>query len=89
MNRIGRERGWRPFTRQQFDYLCGPEGPLFVGTPQQITDKLLYISKIFGNTRFLGQLMLEGMPHEAVMRSTELFGKLVVPAVREALAVAA
>jgi probable LLM family oxidoreductase len=89
MNRIGRERGWRPFTRQQFNYLCGPEGPLFVGTPQQITDKLLYISKIFGNTRFLGQLMLEGMPHEAVMRSTELFGKLVVPAVREALAVAA
>jgi len=76
MNRIGRERGWRPFTRQQFDHLCGPEGPLFVGTPNEITAKLRYLSKIFGNTRFLGQLMLEGMPHEAVLRSTELFGKL-------------
>jgi probable LLM family oxidoreductase len=86
MNRIGRERGWRPFTRQQFDYLCGPEGPLFVGTPQEITTKLLYLSKIFKNTRFLGQLMLEGMPHETVMRSTELFGKLVAPAVQEGLA---
>jgi probable LLM family oxidoreductase len=86
MNRIGRERGWRPFTRQQFDYLCGPEGPLFVGTPQEITTKLLYLSKIFKNTRFLGQLMLEGMPHEAVMRSAELFGKLVAPAVQEGLA---
>jgi len=79
MNRIGRERGWRPFTRPQFDYLCGPEGPLFVGTPKEITAKLLYLSKIFGNTRFLGQLMLEGMPHEAIMRSTELFGKLIAP----------
>jgi probable LLM family oxidoreductase len=82
MNRIGRERGWRPFTRQQFDYLCGPEGPLFVGTPQQITDKLRYLGQLFGNTRFIGQLMLEGMPHEAVLRSTELFGKEVAPALQ-------
>jgi alkanesulfonate monooxygenase SsuD/methylene tetrahydromethanopterin reductase-like flavin-dependent oxidoreductase (luciferase family) len=79
MNRIGRERGWRPMTRQQFDYLCGPEGPLFVGTPQQITDKLRYLGQLFGNTRFIGQLMLEGMPHEAVLRSTQLFGQLVRP----------
>jgi probable LLM family oxidoreductase len=88
MNRVGRERGWAPMSRAHFDHLCGPEGPLFVGTPQQIIDKLLYISKIFNNTRFLGQLMLEGMPHEAIMRSTELFGTLVAPAVRETLAVA-
>jgi probable LLM family oxidoreductase len=85
MNRIGRERGWRPMTRQQFDYLCGPEGPLFVGSPQQITDKLVYLSQLFGNTRFIGQLMLEGMPHAAVLRSTELFGQQVAPAVRAAL----
>jgi len=85
MNRIGRERGWRPFTRQQFDYLCGPEGPLFVGTPQEITDKLRYLSQLFGNTRFLGQLMLEGMPHEAVLRSVELFGQQVAPALKATL----
>ena len=88
MNRIGRERGWSPMTRAQFDYLRGPEGPLFVGTPQEITNKLLYISKVFSNTRFIGQLMLEGMPHEAVMHSTELFGTQVAPAVRAALGVA-
>lgn len=82
MNRIGRERGWRPFTRQQFDYLCGPEGPLFVGTPKEIIDKLIYLRQLFGNTRFLGQLMLEGMPHEAIMRSTELFGTVVAPALK-------
>jgi len=89
MNRIGRERGWSPMSRAQFDHLCGPQGPLFVGSPQDIIDKLLYISKLFGNTRFLGQLMLEGMPHEQVMRSTELFGKEVAPVVRERLSVTA
>ena len=87
MNRIGRERGWSPMSRAHFDQLCGPQGPLFVGTPQQITDKLLYISKLFKNTRFIGQLMLEGMPHEAVLHSTELFGTQVAPAVRAALGV--
>ncbi|NML67280.1 LLM class flavin-dependent oxidoreductase [Hymenobacter sp. RP-2-7] len=87
MNRIGRERGWSPMSRAHFDQLCGPQGPLFVGTPQQVTDKLLYVSKLFNNTRFIGQLMLEGMPHEAVLHSTELFGTQVAPAVRAALGV--
>ncbi|MBX0291251.1 LLM class flavin-dependent oxidoreductase [Hymenobacter sp. HSC-4F20] len=86
MNRIGRERGWRPMTRQQFDSLCGPDGPLFVGTPQQVTGKLVRLHGLFQNTRFIGQLMLEGMPHEAVLRSTELFGQVVSPAVQRALA---
>jgi probable LLM family oxidoreductase len=85
MNRIGRERGWPPMTRQQFDYLCGPQGPLFVGTPQQITDKLVYIHRLFGNTRFIGQLMLEGMAPEQVLHSTELFGQQVAPSLKAAL----
>lgn len=86
MNRIGRERGWRPMTRQQFDYLCAPDGPLFVGTPQAVADKLIRLHGSFQNTRFIGQLMLEGMPHEAVLRSIELFGQVVSPAVQRALA---
>ncbi|MCA8831756.1 LLM class flavin-dependent oxidoreductase [Hymenobacter pini] len=89
MNRIGRERGWPHMSRQQFDYLRGPQGPLFVGTPQEITEKLVYLHGLFGNTRFIGQLMLEGMPHEAVLRSTELFGQVVAPAVRERLGITA
>ena len=87
MNRIGRERGWPPMSRAQFDHLCGPQGPLFVGSVQDIIDKLLYLDQLFGNSRFLGQMMLEGMPHEQVRRSVELFGREVAPAVREALGV--
>jgi probable LLM family oxidoreductase len=87
MNRIGRERGWSPMDRRHFDYLRGPQGPLFVGTPQEIIDKLLYLHGLFANTRFLAQLVLEGIPHASVMRSVELFGARVAPAVREALGV--
>ena len=88
MNRVGRERGWRPMSRQQFDYLCGPEGPLFVGTVPQIIDKLLYQKQLFNNTRFLAQLVIEGIPHAHVLRSIELFGREIAPAVREQLGIA-
>jgi hypothetical protein len=74
-------------SRAQFDHLCGPQGPLFVGSVQDIIDKLLYLDQLFGNSRFLGQLMLEGMPPEQVLRSVELFGTQVAPAVRAALGV--
>jgi probable LLM family oxidoreductase len=88
MNRIGLERGWPPMSRAQFDHLCGPEGPLFVGSPPDIIGKLLYQKQLFNNTRFLAQLVLEGIPHASVLRSVELFGTEVAPAVREALGVA-
>jgi probable LLM family oxidoreductase len=88
MGRIGRERGWPPMSRAQFEQLRGPKGPLFVGSVQEVIDKLLYLNGLFGNTRFLAQLILEGIPHQQVMRSIELFGTQVAPAVRETLGVA-
>ena len=86
MNRIGRERGWSPMDRRHFDYLCGPQGPLLVGAPQDIIAKLLYQHKLFDNTRFLAQLVIEGISHESVLRSIELLGTQVSPAVQAALA---
>ncbi len=85
MNRIGRERGWSPMDRRHFDYLCGPQGPLLVGSPQDIIDKLLYQHRLFSNTRFLAQLVIEGIAHQSVLRSIELLGTQVAPAVRAAL----
>jgi len=86
MNRIGRERGWPPMSRAQFEQLRGPQGPLFVGSVQEVVTKLLYLDRLFGNTRFLAQLILEGVAHEHVLRSVELFGTQVAPAVHAALA---
>ncbi len=86
MNRIGRERGWSPMTRQQFDAACGPEGHLLVGSPQQVVEKILAEHELFRHDRFLAQISIGTLPHEQVMRATELFGSEVAPAVRAALA---
>ena len=88
MNRIGRERGRSPINRRHFDYLCGPQGPLLVGSPPDIIAKLRYQHQLFGNTRFLAQLVIEGILHQSVLHSIELLGTQVAPAVRAALAAA-
>jgi alkanesulfonate monooxygenase SsuD/methylene tetrahydromethanopterin reductase-like flavin-dependent oxidoreductase (luciferase family) len=84
MGRIGRERGWPPPTRRQFDAECGPRGALLVGSPQQVIDKILYQHELFGHQRCLVQMTVGTMPHAEVMRSIELFGTVVAPAVRAA-----
>jgi probable LLM family oxidoreductase len=85
MNRIGRERGWPPMTRAQFDAGCGPDGHLFVGSPQQVAEKILAQHKLFGHNRFLGHISVGVLPHEKAMRATELFATEVAPAVRVAV----
>jgi alkanesulfonate monooxygenase SsuD/methylene tetrahydromethanopterin reductase-like flavin-dependent oxidoreductase (luciferase family) len=85
MARIGRERGWPPPTRAQFDAERSPHGALLIGDPQQVIDKILYEYELFGNQRFLIQLTVGSMPHAAVLRAIELFGTVVAPAVRTAV----
>lgn len=86
MNKLGRERGWSPLTRDQFDFSTQKEGALLVGSPQQVTDKILYQYELFGHTRFLAQMSMGAMPHKEVLKSIELLGTKVAPAVRKALA---
>ena len=85
MTKLGRERGWPPTTRQQFDAMTTLTGSLVLGGPQQVIDKILYQQEIFRHDRFMMQLSLGAVPHAAVLRAIELFGTKVAPAVREAL----
>ena len=85
MNRIGRERGWPPLTREQYEASATLRGANFVGTPEQVVEKILYQHDIFGHERFLVQFTVGPMPHEKVMRSIELLGTEVAPAVRREL----
>jgi probable LLM family oxidoreductase len=85
MNKIGKERGWSEMTRDHFDALCEPDGPLVVGSVKEATEKLIYQHKLFNNTRFLAQIISGNIPHEKIMHSIELFGKEVVPAVKEGI----
>jgi probable LLM family oxidoreductase len=86
MGRIGRERGWPPPTRDRFEAERSPRGALLVGDPQEVIDKILFEHELFGNTRFLMQMSVGTMPHERIMRSIELLGTVVAPAVRKAVA---
>jgi probable LLM family oxidoreductase len=89
MNRIGRERGWSPMTRRQFDELRSLRGALVVGSPQEVVEKILFQHELFGHQRFLAQISVGHLPHANAMRAIELLGTEVVPAVRTELAGAA
>jgi probable LLM family oxidoreductase len=89
MNRIGRERGWPPMQRQTFEAARSLRGALFVGTPDEIVAKILHQHELFGHQRFLAQISVGALAHEKVLRSIELLGTVVAPAVRAALSPAA
>jgi probable LLM family oxidoreductase len=86
MNRIGRERGWQPMTREQYDGAAMLRGANFVGSPEQIVEKILFQHGIFHHDRFLVQFTVGTMPHEQILRSIELLGTKVAPVVRAELA---
>jgi probable LLM family oxidoreductase len=86
MNRIGRERGWAPMSRADFDASTGLRGANFVGSPQQVIEKILFQHEVFGHDRFLMQLTVGTLPHGQVMRAIELYGTEVAPVVRREVA---
>jgi probable LLM family oxidoreductase len=85
MTRIGRERGWPPTTRAQFEASCGPNGHLIIGNPKDVADKIVGLHGFFGNDRILVQMGLGSLPHKDMLRAIELMGKEVVPLVRAAI----
>jgi probable LLM family oxidoreductase len=86
MNRVGRERGWPPMARADYDAAATLRGANFVGSPQQVIEKILFQHEIFGHERCLLQFSVGTMPHDKIMRSIELFATEVAPAVRRELA---
>jgi alkanesulfonate monooxygenase SsuD/methylene tetrahydromethanopterin reductase-like flavin-dependent oxidoreductase (luciferase family) len=84
MTAIGRERGWTPMQRPDFDALRTRRGALVVGSPQEVVEKILFQHAHFGHDRFLMQTSVGDIPHEQVLRSIELLGTEVAPAVRAA-----
>jgi probable LLM family oxidoreductase len=85
MNRIGRERGWQPMAREHYDAAATLRGANVVGSPQEVVEKILFQHEIFAHDRFLVQVTVGSMPHAKIMRSIELLGTEVAPAVRAAL----
>lgn len=86
MSKLGKERGWGPYTRASFDAARSFEGALYVGNPKTIAEKIIHLRKNVGITRFMLHMPVGTMPHEDVMKGIELLGKEVAPMVREEIA---
>jgi probable LLM family oxidoreductase len=85
MTKIGAERGWPPGTRAKFDAGTTPEGAYYMGSPQEVIDKILMQHEWFGHDRFGLQLSVGTLPHDKVMKAIELYGTVVKPAIDKAL----
>ncbi|MBA4607071.1 LLM class flavin-dependent oxidoreductase [Aeromicrobium sp. Marseille-Q0843] len=85
-DRIGRERGWPPTTRIQFERDASPEGALHVGSPETVARKIATNLKALGISRFDLKYANGAMPHHQLMRCIELYGTRVAPLVRDMLA---
>lgn len=84
--RIGAERGWPPPTRAQFDREAGPQGALFVGSPDTVARKIAATARTLSLSRFDLKYSNGPMPHEQLLRSIELYGAEVAPRVHDLLA---
>ncbi|WP_183561490.1 LLM class flavin-dependent oxidoreductase [Mucilaginibacter sp. SP1R1] len=84
--KLGRERGWPPVTRTQFDTLIAARGVLVVGGPEQVAEKIIRHSEALGGiSRFTFQMDNAGLTHSQLMQSIELIGSKVIPLIKSAL----
>ena len=84
--RIGRERGWGPYSRLQFQQSASPQGALFVGSPETVAQKIAWAVRTLGLSRFQLKYSVGSLPHDQRLESVRLYGEEVVPRVRQLLA---
>lgn len=83
---IGKERGWPPTTRPQFDAVRGPTGALLIGDAEMVTEKILYVNEVLGGiSRITFQMGVSTLPHRKMLRAIEILGTRVAPTVRKEL----
>jgi probable LLM family oxidoreductase len=86
MNVIGRERGWPPAGKAQYEALTAPDGAAAVGSPEEVAEKILMEHELFNNQRYVAQFSVGAVDHQDVLKSIELYGTVVAPLVRGELA---
>ncbi|APZ51485.1 LLM class flavin-dependent oxidoreductase [Salipiger abyssi] len=84
MDQLGRERGWGPQSRAQFDAAMSPEGAQFVGSPAQIVDKILGLREDLGFDRVSMQMAIGVIEHSEMLKAIEVLGTKVAPELRKA-----
>jgi alkanesulfonate monooxygenase SsuD/methylene tetrahydromethanopterin reductase-like flavin-dependent oxidoreductase (luciferase family) len=88
MNRIGRERGWPPSGKAEYDALASPTGPLALGSPEEVAAKIIAVHEMFRPERYLAHISIGAVSQQDVMRAIELFGTQVAPIIQRETAAA-
>ena len=83
-DRIGAERGWPPMARAEFDREI-ERGALYVGSPQTVARKIAATAQGLGISRFDMKYSAGALAHEKLARCIELYGREVIPLVRDML----
>jgi probable LLM family oxidoreductase len=84
--KIGKERGWPPATRLQFDALRGPTGALLIGDAETVSEKILYVNEALGGiSRLTFQMGVSTLPHPKMLHAIDILGTRVAPFVRKEL----
>jgi len=82
---VGKERGWPAMTRASFDAQRGPHGALLIGSPDEVTEKIVRHSEALGGiSRISFQMNAASLPHAKLMKAIETIGTRVAPLVRDA-----
>jgi len=80
---VARERGWPRATRAAFDAQRGPFGALLVGSPEEVTGKVLRHAEALGGiSRITFQMNVSSLPHAQLMKAIERLGTQVAPHLR-------
>jgi probable LLM family oxidoreductase len=82
MTQLGRERGWGPMTRPQFEMMRSPEGSLVLGEVETVAAKIIRMREVLGIDRFMLHISVGSLPHEQVLHAIELLGTKVAPLVK-------
>jgi probable LLM family oxidoreductase len=82
MTQLGRERGWGPMTRPQFEMMRSPEGSLVLGDVETVATKIIRMREVLGIDRFMLHISVGTLPHEQVLHAIELLGTKVAPLVQ-------
>ncbi|MBB3158112.1 putative LLM family oxidoreductase [Microbacterium proteolyticum] len=83
---IGRERGWPAYNRLRFQQDVGPDGAMYIGSPETVARKIVATVQALGNARFQMKFASGSISHDRLMTSIELYGTRVMPLVHEMLA---
>ena len=79
MTKVGKERGWPPMSRAQFEAQIGPLGAIVIGSPDEVAAKIQRHSEALGGISRFSFQMDVGLSHQQLLSSIELIGKEVSP----------